>query len=197
MATEPQLPDARHSAQASTAETVAARAEFRWAAAVMAIIFLLVGMMIYMSLHFVTMPPSRVETVDPTTLHLAGEFVEANLGSAIESDGSVVVRVVGSQYAFTPQCILVPTDTPVRFRVTSADVVHGFNIASTNVNVMLVPGYISALQTRFHKAAELAMPCHEFCGIGHAAMWAHVKVIERTEFLRRAQDKQRLSCDQP
>ena len=39
------------------------------------------------------------------TLHLAGEFVESNLGSAVEPDGSVTVRAIGQQYSFTPQCI--------------------------------------------------------------------------------------------
>ncbi len=33
------------------------------------------------------MPQSRAETIDPTTLHINGEFIESNLGSAIEPDG--------------------------------------------------------------------------------------------------------------
>jgi cytochrome c oxidase subunit 2 len=173
---------------------VAERAELRWTLLVMGIVALLVGMMVYMSLHWAGMPPSRVETIDPSTLHLAGEFVEDNLGTAAEPDGSVTVRVVGSQYSFTPQCLLVPTDTPVRFRGTSADVVHGFDIANTNVNVMLVPGYIATFKTKFKEPADLLMPCHEFCGVGHAAMWAQVKVIDKAEFFRHASKERRLSC---
>ena len=173
---------------------VAERAELRWALLVMGIVALLVGMMVYMSLHWASMPPSRVETIDPTTLHLAGEFVEDNLGTAVEPNGSVTVRIVGNQYSFTPQCLLVPTDTPVTIRGTSADVVHGFSIARTNVNVMLVPGYIATFKAKFKEPAELVMPCHEFCGVGHAAMWAHVKVIDKAEFYRQASNKRRLSC---
>lgn len=175
---------------------VAARAEMRWATVTLAIIAFLIGMMVYMSLHWATMPPMRLETVDPTTLHLAGEFTEDNLGSAIESDGSVTVRLVGNQYSFTPQCLLIPTDTPITFRGTSADVVHGFNIAQTNVNVMLEPGYVSTFKTTFKKPADLVMPCHEFCGVGHAGMWAHVKVVDKAEFLQRAAKARRLSCAQ-
>jgi hypothetical protein len=40
-------------------------------------------------------PPSNVETIDPTTLHLGGEFAESNLGTATEPDGSVTVRLIG------------------------------------------------------------------------------------------------------
>jgi cytochrome c oxidase subunit 2 len=173
---------------------VAAKAELWWTVLILGIVALLIGMMVYMTLHWATMPPSRVETIDPTTLQLAGEFVEDNLGSAVEADGSVTVRVIGNQYSFTPQCLLLPANTAVKFRATSADVVHGFNIAKTNVNVMLVPGYIATFKTTFNKPADLVMPCHEFCGIGHAAMWAHVKVIDKVEFLKQAGNGRRLSC---
>ena len=53
-------------------------------------------------IHRATMPQARVETTDPSRLHLAGEFIESNLGSALEPDGSVTVRAIGQQYSFTP-----------------------------------------------------------------------------------------------
>jgi cytochrome c oxidase subunit II len=183
----------------SAAVTVdaAARAERRWAVVSASIIALLVFLATFAGVHLATMPQARVETVDPRTLHLAGEFIETNLGSAVEPDGSVTVRIVGQQYSFTPQCIVVPTDTPVTFRGASADVVHGFLIQHTNVNLMLVPGYISTISTRFAAPAESLMPCHEYCGSGHQAMWAHVRVIEKAEFMKLAKEQRRLSCAAP
>lgn len=171
-----------------------ATAERRWAWLVGAIVVSLLAMMAYMVLHWATMPPQRMETIDPGTLHLAGEFTEDNLGSALEADGSVTVRVLANQYAFTPACVLVPSDTPVTIRATSADVVHGFSVSNTNVNMMLVPGYIANVKARFSTPADLLMPCHEFCGIGHADMWAHVKVIDRAAFLARAKLMRRTNC---
>ena len=177
---------------------VAEAAESRWTLVVAAIILFLVGMMGYMSLHWAAMPPVRMETIDPTTLHIAGEFVETNLGTVAEPDGSATLRVLANQYSFTPQCIVLPADTPVRIRGTAADVVHGFSISAGNVNVMLVPGYISNFSTRFARTGEYLMPCHEFCGTGHAAMWAHVKVIGRDEFLALAgaREGRRMNCVQ-
>lgn len=175
---------------------VAAKAEWRWAVFVIAVIALLIGMIAYTTLHWVTMPTKRVETINPSTLHLSGEFTEDNLGSAVEPDGSVTVRVIGQQYSFVPQCILVPDKTPIRFRVTSADVIHGFIIADTNVNVMLEPGYISTFHTNFKKPAMHVMPCHEFCGVGHAGMWARVKVIDKETFFKQADKERRQSCVQ-
>lgn len=183
-----------HDTEGDRSASVAARAEYRWALAVGAVIVVLLGMVGYMSLHWIMMPAVRMDTIDPATLHLAGEFTEDRLGSTLEPDGSVTVRVVASQYSFAPTCLLVPVGTPVRFRGTSADVVHGFSIAQTNVNLMLVPGYISNFHARFHRTGKMAMPCHEYCGVGHAAMWAHVQVIERADFLNRARQGGRLNC---
>jgi cytochrome c oxidase subunit II len=177
-------------------EATAAAAEARWAWVVGAIIVFLFGMMVYMSVHWASMPPVRTETIDPSTLHIAGEFVETNLGSAVEPDGSVTVRVLANQYSFTPQCILMPANTPVRIRATAADVVHGFSVSRSNVNMMLVPGYISNFQTSFKETGEHLMPCHEFCGNGHAAMWAHVKIVDKAEFMRQAASARRVSCVQ-
>ncbi|MDE2448040.1 MAG: cytochrome c oxidase subunit II [Gammaproteobacteria bacterium] len=170
------------------------RVEHGWAAVAVTILVLLVVMATFAALHLGAMPQSRVETADPTTLHLRGEFIDSNLGSGLEPDGSVTVRAIGQQYSFTPSCILVPTDTPVTFRATSEDVVHGFLIDRTNINLMLVPGYISSLGARFETPGERLMPCHEFCSVGHEGMWGRIKIIDKAAFARLAADRRRLNC---
>jgi cytochrome c oxidase subunit II len=173
---------------------VAARVELRWAILAYGLIAMLVGIVIYSGVHGGMMPPSRVETVRPETLGISGEFVESNLGSALERDGSVTVRIVAQQYSFTPQCLLVPADTPITFRVTSADVVHGFLVTGTNINSMVEPGYISTFRTTFPVPGDHLMPCHEYCGTGHQSMWARVKVVDRAAFEAMASQSRRLSC---
>jgi cytochrome c oxidase subunit II len=172
----------------------AARTERRWATLSVGIVTLLVVMAAFAGIHQATMPQAQTETVDPTRLHIAGEFIESNLGSAVEPDGSVLVRAIGQQYSFTPQCIVVPADTPVTFRSTSSDVVHGFLIEGTTVNTMLIPGYISTIATRFEGPGEHLMPCHEFCGIGHEGMWGKIKVVDKAAFQTLASERRRLSC---
>jgi cytochrome c oxidase subunit 2 len=175
-------------------EAVAARIERRWATLSIVIVGVLVGMAIFIGIDHATMPQGHVETADPRTLHLAGEFIESNLGSAMEADGSVTVRAIGQQYSFTPQCIVVPSETPVTLRATSADVVHGLLIEGTNINTMLVPGYVSELPVQFKAPGEHVMPCQEFCGIGHQGMWGKVKVVDKTTFLGMMASRRRLSC---
>ncbi len=150
---------------------------------------IVVGTSVVHALH----PPSNIEPIDPSTLHLAGEFVEANLGSALERDGSVTVRVIAQQYSFVPDCLTVPAHTAVKFRLTSPDVIHGFMIAETNVNSMVVPGFVSEVRTRFETPGEYLVPCHEFCGLGHHAMWARITVMPPDQFPRLT-PAQRTSC---
>ncbi len=178
----------------SHAAAVAERTEKRWATISVIVILALVLLATFAGLHQATMPQGRVETIDPTRLHLAGEFVESNLGTATEPDGSVTVRAIGQQYSFTPACILVPAQTPITLRATSADVIHGILIQGTNVNTMLVPGYVSEQFMRFEKTGEHLMPCQEFCSFGHEGMWGKVKVIDKAEFAARAKNGGRLSC---
>ena len=175
-------------------EAVAARVERRWATLSIVIVGLLAGMAAFIGIHQATMPQGRVETADPRTLHVSGEFIESNLGTAIEADGSVTVRAIGQQYSFTPSCILVPAETPMMLRATSADVVHGIMIQGTNINTMLVPGYVSGIAARFDTPGERHMPCHEFCGLGHEGMWNQIKIIDKATFMRMAATARRLSC---
>jgi len=178
----------------SASADVAARVERRWATLSIAIVGLLVGMAAFVGIHQATMPQGRVEISDPRTLHLSGEFVESNLGAEVLADGSVMVRAIGQQYSFTPQCIVVPEGTSITMRATSADVVHGLLIQGTNINTMLVPGYVSEAQIAFKGTGDHVMPCQEFCGIGHQGMWGKFKVVDRNVFNKMALSQRRLTC---
>ena len=155
-----------------------------WASSMTAITLLLVGVVVYTSAHWGFHPPSQVETIDSTALHTGGEFSESNLGTVIAPDGSALVRVVAQQYTFVPSCLIVPAGKPVTIRLASADVVHGFLVQGTNVNAMVVPGYVTTVHTTFADLGERLMPCHEFCGVGHQAMWARVRVVDASSFPR-------------
>jgi cytochrome c oxidase subunit 2 len=135
-----------------------------------------------------------VEVIDASTLHLQGEFIEDNLGTAVDSNGNATVHLLAEQYAFRPHCLVLPEGEPVTFRATSSDVVHGMQIMGTNVNTMLVPGYVSTFVATLRGAGEHSIPCHEFCGVGHASMWARVQVLPKAAFARLAASGRRLSC---
>ena len=124
-------------------------------------------------------PPSHVETIDPTKIWNDPRF--AHLGATPDARGATVV-VVGMMFAFMPAEIRVPAGRPVTFRLTSADVTHGFQIVGTNGNTMVVPGYISQFTTVFRDPGEYLIVCNEYCGLGHHLMSA--KLIVEPEAMR-------------
>ena len=94
-------------------------------------------------------------SVNPQTLHLRGEFVESNLGSTEDAGGGVTVRMIAEQYLFVPQCVVVPAGVPIRFRITSADVVHKLTISGTEDEIKAVPGYVVETRLQFARARAI------------------------------------------
>ena len=119
---------------------------------------------------------------DPTTLHLQGEFVESNLGTAEGPAGSLTVRMIAQQFVFVPQCITVPTDVPITFRITSADGVPILSFMGTNYGIKAVPGSVTEATFTFPQVGEFKIPCHEFCGAGHHAMRGQLNVVPADHF---------------
>ncbi len=132
--------------------------------------------------------------IDPTTLQLAGEFVESNLGTAQEADGSITVRMIAEQYNFVPNCVLVPAETPLRFRITSADGVHMLSVSGANYNLKVGPEAVAEGQFELKKPGQYPLTCQHYCGAGHEAMRARLTAVPREQF-RGLKPEERVSCD--
>ena len=143
-----------------------------WTAA--AIIVLFLGAMVATSAVQAVQPPSHVETVDPTALATHPEFGQPAVTA--RPDGTIVVPVVTAMFAFAPDPIEVPANVPITFRVTSADVIHGFAVVGTNANAMALPGYVSQFTLTFPKPGEYTIACNEYCGLMHHAMVGKIVV---------------------
>ena len=163
-------------------ESAILKSELRWAMVVGGIVAVILVAILYAALAMHINPPSNREYVDPKTLHLSAEFTEANLGTRVDPNGQIVARVIATQFEFVPNCIVLPAERDVTLRFTSPDVIHGILVSGTNVNTMVVPGYVAQVHTRFTKTGDLLMPCHEFCGLGHSQMLATVRVVPPEAF---------------
>lgn len=145
-----------------------------YAAGVLVAVFL--GLIVVMAALHAVHPPSHVETVDPATLADNPEF--GNPAVATRPDGSIVVAVRAETFSFTPDPIEVPAGVPVTFRVTSADVIHGFQVVGTNANAMAIPGYVSQFTVTFPRPGEYVIACNEYCGLMHHGMVGKLVVKE-------------------
>jgi cytochrome c oxidase subunit II len=158
------------------------KTELRWAIVVAGIVLVIMSATIFAAISMHINPPSNREYIDPRSLHLSGEFTEANLGTRVDPNGQVTTRIIATQFAFVPQCVVVPADRQVTLRFATPDVIHGILVSGTNVNTMVVPGYVSQVHTVFRRTGDLLMPCHEYCGFGHTQMLATVRVVPADQF---------------
>src|SRR5690625_1976542 len=134
-----------------------------------------------------THPQSHGATIDPENIEAHEAFKPENLGVTQVEEDKYIINVVASAFNYdfgtdedgAPlKHIRIPKGSTVLWQVTTPDVVHGFNVAGTNVNMMVEPGYISSYETVFDKTGEFTIVCNEYCGIGHHLMYATVEVYE-------------------
>jgi cytochrome c oxidase subunit 2 len=86
------------------------------------------------------------------------------------------VDVIAQAWFFYPNVIKLPAGAEVTFKVTSVDVIHGFYIPGTTVNMMVIPGHISVTHYRFEQHGDYLLLCNEYCGKEHHTMHAKVEV---------------------
>lgn len=80
------------------------------------------------------------------------------------------------------QPLVVPTNEPVRFNITSADVIHGFWIPELGFKRDAIPGSVQRVTLDFDKPGKFSGACAEFCGLYHTDMVFTVDAISPAAF---------------
>lgn len=119
-------------------------------------------------------PPADTKAIDPAKIAQTPPFDHPGVRRL--PDGNYEVYYIARVFMFDPQTITVPAGKKVTFYVTSADVVHGFYIAQTDVNLMAIPGWVNTASHTFATKGTYLLICHEYCGIGHQNMFAKIEV---------------------
>ncbi len=119
-------------------------------------------------------PPGGMETIDPQRVDQIAPFDNPGITQIGENEYEVVMTL--QLFSFTPMEVEVPAGSTVHFRLTSKDVVHGLQIVGTNVNGMIMPGYITDITQTFHEPGEYLVLCNEYCGVGHQFMATTITV---------------------
>lgn len=92
-----------------------------------------------------------------------------------------VVNVVGYQWYWTLSETQLTAGIPVEFRVTSADVNHGFAIYDPSGRIVIqtqaMPYYTNKLLYSFRAPGIYRVLCLEYCGLAHHAMAAQFTVV--------------------
>lgn len=131
---------------------------------------LLMGLFVFSLLY----AKNRYKSNVPECLPYDKAYTEPRVNKIDEK--TYQVFSVASMWQFQPSEIYIPVGSEVDFYLTSKDVVHGFNIAQKNVNMMAVYGSINKTTVKFTEPGVYDIVCHEYCGSGHQNMRAQVIV---------------------
>jgi cytochrome c oxidase subunit II len=130
-----------------------------------------------------------------------------------EADETLVVRLRGYQWWWqvtyanpdsartfqTANEIHIPVGRPVRFELSSADVIHSFWVPNLMGKQDLIPGRNNQLTLTATQPGVYRGQCAQFCGLQHAHMALLVVAQNPTEFeaWRYGQVQQAVSSDDP
>jgi cytochrome c oxidase subunit II len=119
----------------------------------------------------------------PTVIVVAALVATLHVGASVadvEPDPALTIDVVGHQYWWrvvypdhgieSANEIHVPVGAAVRFRLTSADVIHSFWVPRLFGKRDMTPGHISEIVVRVDEPGVYRGQCYEFCGLQHALM---------------------------
>jgi cytochrome c oxidase subunit II len=121
--------------------------------------------------------PGADRRIDPRAVFQEPPFDHPGLREI--GRGTYEVYLLSMVWSFVPNEIRVPVGARVTFHATSRDVTHGMIIQGTNLNLMLLPGFVSTGTVTFAKPGQYLFICHEYCGLAHQTMAGRVIVEAR------------------
>jgi cytochrome c oxidase subunit 2 len=120
--------------------------------------------------------PSVVDQLPPADVAAAPGFSAPGLREVYE--GHYEAYLVVRAWQFSPAEIEVPAGSTVTFYLASEDVIHGFKVFDTNINIMVIPGQIAEVTYTFDEPGNYQFYCHEYCGAAHQTMTGVIHVVE-------------------
>lgn len=81
-----------------------------------------------------------------------------------------------------PARIVLPVDEPLRFDLTSSDVVHSFYVPEFLVKRDAVPGSTNRIDYVIREEGTYGGECAEFCGLLHDSMPLTIEAVSADEF---------------
>jgi cytochrome c oxidase subunit 2 len=77
---------------------------------------------------------------------------------------------------------LLPVDAPIRFRLTSLDVIHSFYVPAFFFKRDVIPGRTNEFEITIEEPGVYGGQCAEFCGVSHGRMFFTIRAVEQAEY---------------
>lgn len=101
--------------------------------------------------------------------------------NSIDGIGAVEVQATGHQWYWDISRTELPLGKTIAFKVTSADVNHGFAIYDPDMKILTqtqaMPGVVNELRYTFSRPGVYKILCLEYCGVAHHSMMTELHVV--------------------
>ena len=137
--------------------------------------------------------------VVPTLLVLVVFFwgFRAYVGTSIPPTNAIEIKVVGQKWAWQFEYdngqvgygeIWVPAGQPIKFTMTSQDILHSFYVPEFRIKHDVIPNRFSFVWFEAPEVGVYQVLCTEYCGTGHSAMGAKIHVVSTQDYYRILRD---------
>lgn len=134
-------------------------------------------------------------TLIPTLLVLSMFYIgwKSYIGLRTVPEGAIEIDVAGQTFSWlftyenekeTENELVVPLGKPIKLNVTSLDVIHSLYIPAFRIKIDAVRGMDTYAWFMADELGEYDIQCTEFCGTGHSAMTAKLKIVPEDQYLK-------------
>ncbi|MDR3535462.1 MAG: cytochrome c oxidase subunit II [Acetobacteraceae bacterium] len=142
--------------------------------AIVLLSLLMAGTLFFVVLDYGVVVQTDGYRADPASVATTPPFADAALVRT--GPNAYAVHMLAHLWTWTPSPLHVPQGAAITFYVTSSDVLHGFEVQGTTINVTAVPGIVGSVTYTFAHPGTYYIICNEFCGIEHQAMIGRIIV---------------------
>lgn len=116
---------------------------------------------------------------------------QAYVRSAVAAEGAMEIRVLAAKWKWDfvypdgraePSELVLPVNKPVKFILSSEDVLHSFYVPGARMKKDAVPGMYTSMSFTPTQVGTMQVFCAEYCGTSHSGMLATIKVVTPEEF---------------
>ena len=110
---------------------------------------------------------------------------------ALAATNSVEIGVRGQQWSWTftypngkqdASEVTIPVNKPVKFIISSQDVLHSFYVPGARLKKDAVPGMYSSIAFTPNTIGDMQIFCAEYCGKDHSGMLAKIHVVAQKDY---------------
>lgn len=86
------------------------------------------------------------------------------------------IKITAKKFSFNPNPIKLKLNEPIRFRLTTDDVAHGFSVPELGIDKIIEPGKEIVFDFTPTQTGKFLLMCSVQCGTGHTGMRGSIVV---------------------